>query len=123
MKDKKKERPGVIVYFDDIRTLEKMSPAAQGMYLMACLRYGRASEIPVFEGLCEADMIRLETLWEHTQPRIDSDAQGWADSVMQRRYAGYASGCERKGEQPMDYDTWKIWRVTMDTRLKEDGYE
>ena len=99
-----------------------MSPAAQGMYLMACLRYGRESSSPVFEGISEADTIRLETLWEQTQPRIDSDAQGWADGVMQRRYAGYVSGCERKGEQPMEYEPWKMWRETMDRRWDENGY-
>lgn len=119
-KGKSKERPGVVVYFDSMRTLEKMSPAAQGMFLMACLHYGKSLIPPRFEGLGEADTIRLETLWEQTQPRIDSDAQGWADGIMQRRYAGYVSGCERKGEAPMDYEGWKLWRGMLDNTLEED---
>ena len=89
---------------------------------MACLRYGKDLTAPKFTGLGEADTIRLETLWEQTQPRIDSDAQGWADGILQRQYAGYCSGCERSGEKAMSYDSWKLWRLTLDKKLEEEGF-
>ena len=120
-KNKTKERPGVIIYFDALRTLEKMSPEAQGKFLMTCLKYGRDLTTPVFDGLSQADEIRLETLWEQMQPRIDSDAQGWADGIMQKKYAGYCSAQDRKGEAALDDDSWKLWRQTLDSRLEEDG--
>ena len=121
-KNKTKERPGVVIYFDTLRTLEKMRPEAQGAFLMGCLRYGKDLKEPNFQGLSQTDAIRLETLWEQTQPRIDSDAQGWADGILQRKYAGYCSSCERKGENPMDYDAWKLWRSTVERRFEEDGF-
>ena len=85
-KSKERERPGIVMYFDAIRTLEKMSAEAQGSFLMGCLHYGKELQEPSFVGFSEADSIRIETLWEQTQPRIDSDAQGWRDGIIQRKY-------------------------------------
>lgn len=110
------------MYFDAMRTLEKMSPAAQGSFLMACLRFGKNLTEPIFDGLSQEDTIRLETLWEQTEPRLSNDAQGWKDGILQRQYAGYCSGCERKGETPMDFDAWKLWKGTLECRLEEDGF-
>lgn len=108
-KNREKERPGVIVRFDAIPTLEKLSEAARGRFLMACLYYGQRLETVSFDDLELEDKIRVETLWEQTKPQIDSDAEGWKDGILQRKYAGYCSGCERSGEIPMTYDAFREW--------------
>ena len=102
----KKERPGIIIRFDYMRSLHKMSEAAQGRFLMACLHYGYEHLYPNFEGLEAEDVIRLETLWELTQPNIDSDELGWKEGVKQRKYAGYCSGKHRNDEEPMGYEQY-----------------
>ena len=108
-KSKSKQRPGIICYFDSIPTLEKLSEVARGRFLMACMYYGRDMEEVSFDDLGLEDRIRLETLWESVRPRIDSDAQGWRDGLLQRRYAGYCSASERSGEIPMTYEDFKEW--------------
>lgn len=115
-RSKEKERPGIVMYFDTIRTLEKLSDKARGRFLMACLYYGKELREPSFEGLNEADSIRIETLWEQIQPRIDSDAQGWKDGIIQRKYAGYCSGCRNSEEKPMSYDEYRVWFLTSEDR-------
>lgn len=122
MKKQDKERPGVICYFDTLRTLEKMSEAAQGRFLMACLKYGQSMETPRFDGFDVADTIRLETLWENVQPRIDKDAAGWADGIMQRRYAAYCKQQRNIGEEPTSFEMWKSWREVVDDKLEGDGF-
>lgn len=122
-KSKTKERPGVVVRFDWIRTLERMSREAQGAFLMACLKYGRDMTDPAFEGLSQVDEIRIETLWEQAQPLIDSDAQGWADGIMQKKYAGYCSRCKDRGEIPMEYSAFKFSERIKQERFNEDGIE
>ena len=108
-KNREKERPGVIVRFDAIPTLEKLSEAARGRFLLACLYYGQRLETVSFEDLELEDRIRLETLWEQTKPLIDSDAEGWKDGVLQRKYARYCGLSREAGEVPMDYDEYRMW--------------
>ena len=120
-KNKEKERPGVIVYFDAMSTLQKLSDEAKGKFLTACLKYGKSLIEPDFHCADPIEQVRLETLWEQTQPRIDSDSVGWKDGIMQRKYAGYCSGCERRKEKPMDYDAYRDWYLTREAREIEDG--
>ena len=109
-RNKNKERPGIVVRFDWIPTLEKMSAAGQARFIMAALHRGRDPTFePDLSGLDIQDEIRLETLWTVAAPAIDSDGESWAGTVAQRRYAGYVSGCNRKGETPMEFEEYKFW--------------
>ncbi len=122
-RNNKKERPGVVMRFDWIRTLEKMSPEAQGSFLVACLRYGKDLTTPAFDGFSTEDAIRLETLWEQAQPQIDSDAQGWADGIIQKKYARYCGLCKERGALPMSYDAYKFSEQVKQDRFAEDGID
>lgn len=115
-KNVKKERPGVVVYFDTMKTLDRLSPPAQAAFLMACLVYGKNLVEPCFSnaGFDPLEQARLETLWEQTQPRIDSDARGWLDGICQRQYARYCSLEKDRGNVPMDYPDYRAWRERMD---------
>ena len=115
MKKKDKQRPGVIFRFDWLSTLEKLSVEARARFLMGCLYRGRD---PTYEidtaGLEDRSAIRLETLWEQAAPAVDADGEGWADSVLQRKYAGYSSGCTRRGEKPMCFEDYKEWAAKIE---------
>ncbi len=119
-KNSSKPRPGVVLRFDWLRALEKLSPDAQARFLLACLYRGRdpTHEIDL-AGLTERDEVRLETLWDQAAPIIDADGQGWADGVLQRRYAGYVSGCKRTGDAPMPYEDFRIWYETVQEKAPE----
>ena len=109
-KNASKPRPGVVFRFDWMPTLEKMGAEAKGRFLMSCLHRGRDPTFEVcLDGLEDRDAIRLETLWEQAAPVVDADGEGWAEGIIQRRYAGYSSGCARKGEEAMDYESYREW--------------
>ena len=116
-KNRTKPRPGVVFRFDWMPTLDKLSAEAKSRFLMACLVRGRdpTHEIDL-EGLEVRDCVRLETLWEQAAPIVDADGEGWADGIMQRKYAGYVSGCTRSGETPMDYEAYRNWYETAQAR-------
>ena len=116
-KNASKPRPGVVFRFDWMPTLEKMSAEAKSRFLMACFRRGRDPTFEVcLDGLEDRDAIRLETLWEQAAPVVDADGEGWAEGIIQRKYAGYRSGCKKTGEEPMSYDDYKVWYETLQER-------
>lgn len=109
-KNASKPRPGVVFRFDWAPTLTKLSAEAKSRFLMACLVRGRdpTHEIDL-DGLEVRDSIRLETIWEQAAPVVDADGEGWAEGIIQRRYAGYVSGCARKGEEAMSFEDYREW--------------
>ena len=116
-KNRSKPRPGVVFRFDWMPTLEKLSAEAKARFLMACLHRGHDPTHGVdIAGLPERDAIRLETLWEQAAPIVDADGEGWADGIIQRRYAGYCSGQERKGLTPMTFEEYLEWYETAKER-------
>ena len=116
-KNANKERPGIIFRFDWLCALERMSAEGRSCFVLAALHRGRD---PTFEpdltGLDISDQIRIETLWTVADPTIDSDAEGWAAGVLQRQFAGYASACARRGEEPMSFEDYKVWRERIEER-------
>lgn len=110
-KNKEKPRPGVVVYFDMLKTLEKLSPEARAAILMAALYRGQDLSYQAdFSGIKDIEnRIRAETLWESYCPRVDSDGDGWRDGILQRKYAGYVSSCRRKDEEPMSFEEYGEW--------------
>jgi len=116
-KNPSKQRPGVIARFDWISPLEKMSSEGKARFLMAILQRGKNPSFEVdLSGLEPLDAARLETLWELAAPVIDADGEGWSDAVLQRSYAGYCSACQRKGEDPMDFQEYASWYKIADKK-------
>ncbi len=115
-KSKEKQRPGVVVYFDMVPTLQKLSAEAKAAVLMAALARGQNLYYEAdFNSLGDlADRVRAETLWESYCPRVDSDGEGWKDGIIQRKYAGYCSGCRSREEQPMSYEEYRGWYLGME---------
>lgn len=120
-KNEKFERPGIIMRFDNLPTFLRMNPSAVGLYTIAAMKYGQNLIKPDIDSynLDPLDRARFETLWDKDQPQIDKDAIGWKDGIIQRKYAGYCSGQARKGEEPMSYEDYKLWYLTLETREEE----
>ena len=110
MNKQDKQRPGVIFRFDWLSTLEKLSIEAQARFLMACLYRGRDRSYEVkTDRLDVRDAVRLETLWEHAAPAVDADGDGWADGILQRKYAAYAKQRKAADEEKISFEDWKEW--------------
>ena len=119
-KNPSKPRPGVVFRFDWQPTLDKLSAEAKARFLMAALHRGRdpTHEISI-DGLEDRDAVRLETIWEQAAPVIDADGQGWADGIIQRKFAGYCSAQQRAGEPSMSFEEYKVWYETARERDPE----
>lgn len=109
MSRKKAERPGIVMYFDALPTLRKLSVEGQARFLMACLDYGATGEMTDLADLPLETRIRLETLLEQTLPRIDADGEKWNRNVLQKKYAVYNREAKKKGEDPISYDAYIDW--------------
>ena len=109
-------RPGIILPFDCVPILEKVGDKARSAFFMACLYYGRDLIEPEFEGqgFTEMEQARLEVLWEQTKPRLDKDADGWRDGVIQRYYASYCKKAKKDGETPVPYADYKLYYDRME---------
>lgn len=103
------ERPGIVMYFDTLPTLAKMTAEGQARFLLACLNYGATGELTDLSDLPLETRIRVETLLEQTFPRIDDDGEKWKLKILQTKYAGYCSRQKQKGEEPISFDAYCDW--------------
>jgi hypothetical protein len=62
----KREKPGVILYFDLIPVLQHFTAEEKGLLFDAILDYGKNEVVPDFNG-------RLEIAWSFIQPRLAAD--------------------------------------------------
>ena len=96
-----RERPGIMIYFETLSTLEVLDDAEAGRLFKAALVYGSTGEIPAFED-------RLMALaWSGMKSSIDRDGDRYSERKQRSRYSRYC-GIERdSGREPLDYETWK----------------
>lgn len=80
----KGKRPGVMVYFDLRTSLKRFSLEEKGILFDAILSYAEDGDVPVFSG-------SLEVAWDFIQPRIDADAERYANVSKARSMAAKQS--------------------------------
>ena len=99
-----KTKPGVIVYFDDIRpALNRLSDEQCGRLLRAMVdyaQYGITSELDSMTGMA-FDML---------MPKIDRDAVKYAEACEQRQYAVYVRESKKHGVVPVSIAEWRLSR-------------
>ena len=94
------EKPGVMLYFDLLPTLEELSNADKGLLLEAILKYGkRREEIKLSK--------RTEVIWPLIRMRLDTDEMRYLRTVTRRQYAAYVRWAKRMGKDPVDFITWQ----------------
>ena len=102
-------RKGIVVYFDLLPLVEHLKPDIQGKLFISALRYAKDGEVPDFdfdEG--------TSGIWEFIRLQIDRDGEAYRDKVLQTRHARYCRSAKEKGESPLDFDDWLVWREALE---------
>lgn len=95
------ERPGIMLYFELLPTIEELTDDEAGQLLRAMLNYGANGVLPEF-----ADRT-MKVIWNAIQPRIDHDAQRYQKVVLpKRKYAAYCREEKKAGRTPKKFDEW-----------------
>ena len=105
MQERKKQRPGVMLYFELIPSLSRLTDAQRGRLLYAALLYGRDGTAPQID-----DDLTLTALWPLVQSRSDADAEKYGkrcrDAQLRRQYGIYKQVQERAGRESLSWDEW-----------------
>ena len=97
----RKQRPGVMIYFDSIRpALKRLDNEQCGTLFRAVLDYSEYGEIPDLEPM-------TGMVFDLLRPKLDRDAERYEEGREQRQYATYCREAKKKGEQPHSFDRWK----------------
>ena len=118
------ERPGFLVYYSIMDSLEEFTAEDAGAFLRAMCDYARAGVVPEFEDR------GLRVLWRVAQTTLDRDAASYQDKCLRNRYNGYVSAQKRafKSEHPgegsavegRDYLGFNDWVIENDTAIVND---
>lgn len=101
MRVKKKGRPGMVVYFDLLPAIKRLSMEQRGELFTALLSYGATGEVT------ELDQM-TGLIFDFIRPKIDRDAERYEESCVQRRYAVYCREAKKDGANPLSYEQWAI---------------
>lgn len=93
-------RPGIMIYFDIVRSLEDLDDAEVGQLFRALLEYGQTGVLPDFQDRT------LRTVWRQLQARADQDAAEYSEKCQRNRYAVYCRDTAKKGQIPLPRDEW-----------------
>ena len=99
-----KERPGFLVFHDMLPTFRKMSHESVGRFVIAMGEYSERGIVPDF-----GDDVRADTLWDQTQPRMDTAATGYQSRIDSASYAGWCSSLKDAGLEyrKIPFEDWK----------------
>ena len=95
------EKPGVMLYFDLLPLMDRLSNEDKGNLLHAILHYGKYGEM-----INLTDKVML--IWPLVQMRLDFDEKRYYDTVIRRQYAAYVRWCRKRGEESLAFDQWLV---------------
>lgn len=95
-----KRRPGIILPFDLLETLELFTPDEVGRLVLAALRYGGRGEDTAFEDR------GLQAIFNQLKRSDDRDAEGWVRKAAAAQYSALCRGWNEKGVTPPDRESW-----------------
>ena len=101
MTEHKKEKPGIMVYFDILPTLRRLTDREKGILFQAMMEYGQDGTEP--------DMgknVKLDAIWCMMQHRLDIDDEAYYKKTARGKYGAYVRWSKKKGDAVMDYDDW-----------------
>lgn len=97
-------RPGVMLYFDSIRpALNRLDDLKCGQLFRAVVDYAEFGAVPELDPL-------VGMVFDLLVPKIDRDAEKYAESREQRQHAVYVREAKRRGEQPLTISEWRVHR-------------
>ena len=102
---KQKERPGVMLYFDDVRpVISRLDEIQCGVLLRSVMDYAQYGVVPELDPM-------TGLAFDMLVPKIDRDAERYEESREQRQYAGYVREKKRSGEQALSIAEWRLARL------------
>lgn len=100
--DDRKNRPGVMIYFDTVLpALNYLTDEQLGALFRALLLYASGGERPELDNV-------TGLVFELIAPRIDKDWFRYVESCEQRRYAAYSREEKKRGMTPLSFAEWKL---------------
>ncbi len=87
-------KPGVMIYFELLPAVQRMSDVARGQLFLAILSYAKDGIEPVLDD-------NLMVIWAFMKPRIDADDAAYLSKQLHSKHAAY---CKQHGK--IDFDTW-----------------
>ena len=97
MEDKKK--PGVMLYFEDLRPVEDMPDDVAGQLFKAILSYSETGAEPIVSPV-------LQFAWRFIRKGIDEDTKNYYLKIEQRKYAAYCKSVKAAGREPLPFQLW-----------------
>ena len=102
---KQKERPGVMLYFDDVRpVISRLDEIQCGVLLRSVMDYAQYGVVPELDPM-------TGLAFDMLVPKIDRDAERYEESREQRQYAGYVREKKRSGEPVMSIAEWRLAKL------------
>lgn len=103
------QRPGVMIYFEILPTIQKLSKADKAALFEAILEYGMRKTLPPMSA-------KLKVVWPLVQQRLDWDEEKYNQVVAKRAYSAYVRWAKHNDEPYVDFKTWKAQNVEGATR-------
>ena len=104
MAERKKDRPGVMLYFDSVRpALNRLDDTKCGQLFRAVVDYAEYGVVPELDAL-------VGMVFDLLVPKIDRDAEKYEESREQRQYAVYCREKQKAGEPCLKIAEWRLSR-------------
>ena len=101
----RKERPGVMLYFDDVRpVISRLDEIQCGVLLRSVMDYAQYGVVPELDPM-------TGLAFDMLVPKIDRDAERYEESREQRQYAGYVREKKRSGEPALSIAEWRLAKL------------
>lgn len=97
------ERPGVLIYFEVLDSIEELDLESRGILFSAILKYGRDGTLPDFEA-----NVALKVLWPLIRSRIDASSESYEQSRLKSVWGVYKREATKRGDEVIPFDRWVI---------------
>ena len=97
---KKKERPGFMVFHDDMVFVERMRDEDVGRLFKAMRRYSAEGEEPQFD----SDVLQI--CWEICRTMLDRDQRRYREVCDNNSYSAYCKNADARGEVRMSKEAY-----------------
>lgn len=94
-------RPGVMLYFDMLPALKRLSNVQKAILIEALLEYAQFGILPEFED------IGVSVAWDFIQPRVDRDAKAYELKCIKSQYSVYCREEQKHGRTVLSFEDWK----------------
>ena len=94
-----RNKPGVMIYFDIMHAIRRMTYEEAGQLFLAIMDYAENQTLPELPE-------KLELVWSLIRPRLDIDDQRYYEISSQKQYAAYVRWQKRANEAYLSYEEW-----------------